>query len=159
MRRAAAALVLALVLVGAAGCTSAPDQLVPPTGFRTALEQTATTRADGLVEWRTDWVLHWAEVPAAAGYVARFATSEGPGGRERRLDVPMLRLDVAAGTSRPDRLARDREAQRTLTASQLLVSVAAVGEDDVVGPASPWYRVGETGDGGVPVPNPVPDHG
>ena len=168
---AAAAAVLALLVV--TGCTvgggatspsetgrskvaEAAGRLVAPTDFRSSLEHASTARPDALVEWRSDWVLRWSEVPGARGYVVRFATSEGRGGRERRLDRPELRLDVAAGTSRRARLTADREAQLTLAASQLLVAVAAVDAAGATGPASPWYRVGETGKAGKPVPNNEP---
>ena len=134
------------------GSAAAPE-LGEPRGFRTRVEHTETSRPDGLVDWRTDWVLTWSEVPGASGYSVRFAASEGTGGREGSLDVPELTLDVAAGTSPRRRIRADRSAQLTLTASQLLGSVLATGPGGAEGPASPWYRVGEAPADGVPVPN------
>lgn len=169
------ALVVALLVPTVVGCSSGPEgappevtqreatdaapeasapELAEPRRFRTRLESTRAARPDGLVDWRSDWVLTWAEVPGARGYTVSFATSEGDGGRERSVEVPELTLDVAAGTSPARRVRADRDAQVTLTASQLLVSVRATGPEGAEGPASPWYRVGEVPPDGVPVPNP-----
>ncbi len=138
--------------------SAAVPELGEPREFRTRVEHTKSSRPDGLVDWRTDWVLTWSEVPGASGYAVRFGTSEGTGGRERSLDVPELTLDVAAGTSPRRRVRADRAAQLTLTASQLLVSVLATGPGGAEGPASPWYRVGEAPANGVPVPNRSAEH-
>ena len=138
----------------------AAAELPAPTKFWTSLEHTEVKRPDDLVDWRTDWVLHWTEVPDATGYLIRFSTSEGRGGRERRVTATELKVDVAAGTSPVTRLEVDREAQLTMTASQLLVSVAAIGSTGGESPAVGWYRVGEAPSNGVPVANADPEeHG
>jgi hypothetical protein len=131
----------------------ATEPTVAPTGFRTVLDHSLQPRPDGLVEWRTTWVLRWDPVPAASSYVARFATSEGRGGRERVLTSTELQVDAAAGTSDATRLDADRAAQLAFTGSQLLVSVAGAGPSGAEGPASAWYRVGEVPADGIPVPN------
>lgn len=172
--RSGGAAVATLLTVMAVGCSppgpppspppaasgSAPStaaDLTAPSGFRASLEHAETKRSDDLVDWRTHWVLRWQAVPGAAGYVIRYSTSEGRGGRERRMATTELKLDVAAGTSPAGRLMMDREAQLTMTASQLLVSVAATGSSGDIGPAVGWYRVGEVPSDGVPVANGEPE--
>lgn len=168
--RAVPAALLSVMVVGcsAPGAASSPPpaassstsptaaDLAAPNTLRASLEHAETKRSDELVEWRTAWVLRWAEVPGAAGYLIRFSTSEGPGGRERRVTATELEIDVAAGTSPANRLVVDREAQLTMTASQLLVSVAASSSSGGVGPAVGWYRVGEVPSDGIPVANADP---
>ncbi|WP_459645208.1 hypothetical protein [Kineococcus sp. NUM-3379] len=180
-RRGAAGLPAGLVLAGllAAGCASEPAgperpaapatdaaaaaharaaaaPLPVPAGFAVALERSRRDVPGGLVEWRTRWVLRWEPVAGAAGYVLRFSTSEGRGGREEVLDAPQFSLDAAAGTSPAARVAQDEAAQLSLSAFQLLVSVAARDAAGTEGAASAWYRVGEVPPGGVPVPNTAP---
>ena len=174
-RQAVAAALLALVAGGCStsGAASSPSPtatrssapppaaaLPAPSTFRASLEHVETERSADLVDWRTDWVLRWAEVPGATGYLIRYSTAEGRGGRERRVTATELKVDVAAGTSPGHRLTVDREAQLTMTASQLLVSVAATSSAGGVGPAVGWYRVGEVPPNGIPVANAEPEgHG
>ncbi len=178
LRRSGSAVVAALLVSVAVGCsvpgTSSSPQapaastaaspvavdLAAPGTLRASLEHDEVKRPDDMVDWRTDWVLRWNEVPGATGYLIRFSTSEGRGGRERRVTAAELKVDVAAGTSPAHRLQVDREAQLTMTASQLLVSVAATGSTGAEGQAVGWYRVGEAPADGVPVANADPkEHG
>lgn len=160
----------AVLLGSLAGCTtgstsssgtgtsaSAPAvQLAAPADFRASLAQSRTTRPDGLIEWRTAWVLRWRPVPGVKRYQVQFATSEGRGGRTQTVEKPELRIDAAAGTSPANRVATDEKAQLAFTGSQLLVSVAPVA-GEATGPASAWYRVGDAPPDGKPVPNSAPE--
>ncbi len=109
LRRTGSAVVAALLVSVAVGCSASDPSSSPPTPasstpaspvavdlaapgtLRTSLEHAETKRPDAMVDWRTDWVLRWNEVPGATGYLVRFSTSEGRGGRERRLTTPELR--------------------------------------------------------------------
>lgn len=146
-RAAALAFTLAGTLAGCDGAAEAerPTALRAPSGFTTAFEEDRRSRAD-FVEWRTRWQLRWRPVTGATSYVVRTATSEGPSGRSKMVAETRYLLEVAAGTSPAARLARDRTTQLALIAAHLRVQVAARGADGRIGPASPWFAVGE----GVP---------
>ncbi len=142
---------------GPGSAASAPAvQLTAPADFRASLAQSRKTRPDGLIEWRTNWVLRWDAVPGVERYRVDFATSEGRGGRSRTVDAPEVRIEAAAGTSPANRVASDEKAQLAFTGSQLLVSVRAVA-GKATGPASAWYRVGDAPPDGKPVPNSAPE--
>lgn len=146
---------IATLLLGA-GCTGgagappaagAPaarsvEALPAPRGLETRVETTRVPRDDGLVDWRTQWVLEWDAVAGADGYSAQFSTSEG-GGRQRDIRAPLLRVDAAAGTSAADRVDPDAGAQLAFNKSQLVVRVAATRAGASPGPASDWFPVGE----------------
>ena len=132
--------------------------LPAPAGFTVALETTEepTAGAGGAaaVRWTADWVLAWAPVAGATSYDVYFVTSEGgaAGARPRRTTAePRLRLQAAAGTSAPERVAAEREAGLLLTSSQLLVAVAAHAEGKQAG-VSPWFPVGDVPADRVPLP-------
>jgi hypothetical protein len=151
---------LMLVLASSVGCEAAGDPseepsrvasrpagphgraLAPPDGFRATFDHTARP-SGGLVRWRTRWVLRWEPVAGATSYVVRTATSEGAGGRSHEVETPRYSLEVAAGTSRPDQVERDRASQLAFTAATLRVRVAARGGTGRVSPPGPWLPVGE----------------
>lgn len=103
-------------------------------------------------EWQTAWELTWVPVEGAESYVVRYTTNEGTAGSGSRRSVsePLLRVDVAVGTSTADRLDQDRAAGQLFTSSQLLVSVATTG-DGASGAAAPWFSVGDVPADGRPL--------
>lgn len=145
----------------AAEGTAAPPA---PTGFSVAREdaERAGTAPDGsaVVTWTSAWRLRWEPVPGAEAYEVRFGTAEGTAesAPARTVAEPTTSVDVAAGTSPPERLAQDREAQVLFTSSQLRVQVAAVAQSGEVGPASPWFAVGDVPPDGRPLPQADPEH-
>ncbi len=169
----------ALVVVGVVlvtGCTPADrpvpagtSAVAPPTGAVGSLEQipvkeflvaldhaeteSSTPAGTPQVAWRTAWTLSWPPVPDAQGYAVYYATNEGTGSEAPRqvTDVPLLRIEAAAGTSSPDRLEQDRAAGLIFTSSQLLVSVAPRSADGAVGARSPWFPVGDAPADGRPI--------
>ncbi len=127
-----------------------------PTDFRVQLHPTElpVEGSDGqrMVQWTADWTLTWAPIPGAQDYAVWFGTNEGAGSAPRRtVREPELRLEAAAGTSPPERLAVERDAGLMFTSSQLLVSIAARDSAGRLGPRSPWFPVGDVPAGGRPV--------
>lgn len=145
---AGALLAAALLIAGCAGeaRAEAPGAL---TGFRVELddeERPASGPAGaGPVTWESSWTLSWELVPEAESYAVYYGTNEGNSASEpeRLVTVPSLRIQAAAGTSPPERLAQDRAAGLLFTSSQLLVSVAAVSSDGQQSSKSPWFPVGD----------------
>ena len=155
----------ALVLVVSACVETAREltpaaSLGPPSEFRVALHTEDEPTAGELVTWRTWWELTWASVPGATSYVVETATSEGGGDRprERTVEQPQWRIEVAAGTSAPPALEREQQGQLAFTAAQLLVRIAAAGHDGRRSAPSQWFPVGEVLPEGVPVPQPLSAH-
>jgi hypothetical protein len=127
-----------------AGSAATPLDSVPasPEGFRVTFDHTARP-SGSLVRWRTRWVLRWRPVTGATSYVVQTATSEGATGRSHEVGVPRFTLEVAAGTSRPERVERDRATQLAFTAATLRVRVAARAGPDRFSAPGPWLAVGE----------------
>jgi hypothetical protein len=134
--------------------TAVAARLSAPTGFRARLRHDEGSTRGSFVEWRTRWELAWEPVAVAAGYRVHIASSEG-GDRTREVDAPRFQLEVAAGTSSPSAVQRDRDLQLAIAASQLQVRVAAVADSDGrEGAASPWFAVADAPHGGIPIPRP-----
>jgi len=160
---AAAVAVAALVVpacVETAGEVTPAASLGRPAEFRVALHTEEESTAGELVTWRTWWELTWTSVPGATSYVVETATSEGGGDRprERTVEQPKWRIEVAAGTSAPAALERDQQGQLAFTAAQLFVRIATADQDGRRSAPSPWFPVGEVLPEGVPVPQPLSAH-
>jgi hypothetical protein len=143
---------------GSPTATGSPAALGPVRGFRVALQREAhvagSPRGVGRVSWRVHWRLSWAAVPGATRYAVFYGTDEGtdPGPRTVRAERFVV-VEVAAGTSRPQRMAAEQRAAILFTSSQLLVSVSAR-DGGRSGPRSPWFPVGDVPRGGVPIATP-----
>ncbi len=133
--------------------TAVAARLTAPTGFRARLRHDEGSTRGSFVEWRTRWELTWEPVAGASGYRVHITTSEG-GRRTREVEVPRFQLEVAAGTSTPSDVKRDRSLQLALVASQLQVRVAAADGDGREGAPSPWFAVADVPHGGIPIPRP-----
>jgi hypothetical protein len=163
---AAVAVAALLFVVAVAACVETAGEVTPvaplgrPSELRVALHTEEESTAGELVTWRTWWELTWESVPGATSYVVETATSEGGGNRPRArtIEQPEWRIEVAAGTSAPAALERDRQGQLAFTAAQLLVRVVAADDDGRRSAPSPWFPVGEVLPEGVPVPQPLPGH-
>ena len=154
---AAAVLLAAAPLVAGCAGDAGADAPGALTEFRVELddeERPASGPAGaGQITWESSWALSWELVPDAESYAVYYGTNEGnsPSEPERLVRVPSLRIQAAAGTSPPERLAQDRAAGLLFTSSQLLVSVAAVDSGGQHGPKSPWFPVGDAPADGGPI--------
>jgi len=165
-RSTAVAVAVATLVVAAPACVKTATEVTPgapfarPSEFRVVLHTEKESTAGELVTWRTWWKLTWASMPGATSYVVETATSEGGGDRprQRTVEQPEWRIEVAAGTSAPAALDRDQQGQLAFTAAQLLVRIAAADHDGRRSAPSPWFPVGEVLAEGVPVPQPLPAH-
>ncbi len=157
---AAPLFVLAVAACETAGEVTPDASLGRPSELRVSLHTEEESTAGELVAWRTWWELTWESVPGATSYVIETATSEGGSSRPRArtIEQPEWRIEVAAGTSAPAAVERDRQGQLAFTAAQLLVRVVAADDDGRRSAPSPWFPVGEVLPEGVPVPQPLPGH-
>jgi len=140
------------LLLGACGTDGPPT--AAPTGLQVSLDTQESPGDDGsgTVDWEASWELVWVPLPDATGYVARWSTSEGtPETEPEPVEGTSLEVDVAAGSSPPERVSADLSAGVLFTSSQLSVSVAGVGEDGTTGPWSVWVPVGDVPADGRPV--------
>lgn len=153
--------VLLAVLLAVSGCSAGAADPVRPAavgGFRVELdhrEHSRTTPVGPRVDWQTSWRLSWEPVPDATSYAVWYGTAESGGdtaGTPKRIvREPGLVVEAGAGTSEPARLDLDRETGLSLTASQLLVAVAAIDHDGNRGDPSRFFPVGEVPATGVPI--------
>jgi hypothetical protein len=124
-------------------------------GFRAALQREEHPvdggRGVDRVSWQVHWRLSWAAVPGATAYAVFYRTDEGGGATARTVRAARsVVVEVAAGTSRRQRMSAEQRAAVLFTSSQLLVSVSAR-DGRGSGPRSPWFPVGDVPRGGVPI--------
>jgi hypothetical protein len=149
LRTAATALAVAALAAGCAGGDDPPSPRLPPQGVRADVKTDTTTARDGLVRWRSTWVLSWAPAPGARDYLIYVRTAEGEGGAHRPTTMPQWRIEVANGVNRHRRVPKARDQQLALVAAQVAVSVAARYPDGRIGPRSRPFPVGEHAAGAV----------